>query len=131
VGVAMESTFGNKPLGVSCKKIHYHKPWFDAHYHIVKRELRLWLKANLDSHVVKRQESKLKNLLKRKRILWETTRTQHMCVFSKVDAFSFWKKYRLRAPVMDKINVVMLLEGFRRVVGQSLPPIWLQIDHTA
>jgi hypothetical protein len=41
VGVAAESTFGNKPLGGSCKKRHYHKPWFDTDCHIVRRELRL------------------------------------------------------------------------------------------
>jgi hypothetical protein len=42
----------------------------------VKRELKLWLKANPDLHTAKHQESKLKNLLKRKRIFWETIRAQ-------------------------------------------------------
>jgi hypothetical protein len=58
----------------------------------VKRELRLWLKTNPDSHVVKHQESKLINLLKRKRIVWETARAQHMCTLTKMDALLFWKK---------------------------------------
>jgi hypothetical protein len=66
----------------------------------MKRELKLWLKANLDSHIVKHQENKLKKLLKRKRVLWDTIRVQHMCALAKVDAFSFWKKYRPKAPVM-------------------------------
>jgi hypothetical protein len=61
---------------------------------MAKRELRLWLKTKPDSHVVKHQESKLKNLLKRERIFWETTRAQHMCVLAKVDTLLFWKKYR-------------------------------------
>jgi hypothetical protein len=67
VGVATKSTFGNKPSGGSCKKRHYYKPWFDVDCHIVKRELRLKLKANPDSHDAKHQENKLKNLLKRKK----------------------------------------------------------------
>jgi hypothetical protein len=49
----------------------------------------------------------------------------------KVDAHSFWKKYRPKAPVVDKISAITLLEGFRELVGQSLPPIQLQIDHSA
>jgi hypothetical protein len=88
------------------------------------------LKANPDLHITKHQESKLKNLLKQKRIFWETARAQHMCTLAKVDAFSFWKKYRPMAPVMDKISATMLLEGFRGLVGQSPPPIWLQINHS-
>jgi hypothetical protein len=67
VGVIAESTFGNKPSGRSCKKRHCHKPWFDADYHITKRELRLWLKTSPNSHAAEHQESKLKNLLKRKK----------------------------------------------------------------
>jgi hypothetical protein len=89
----------------------------------VKHGLKLWLKANHDSHVAKHQESKLRNLFKRKRICWEIARVQHMCMLAKVDALSFWKKYQPRAPVVDKINVVTLLEGFRRLVGQSSPRI--------
>jgi len=89
VGVAAKSTFGNKPLGGNCRKKHCHKPWFDADYRILKHELRLRLKANLDSHDVKHQENKLKSLLKRKRIFWETAKAQHMCAFAKVDALSF------------------------------------------
>jgi hypothetical protein len=54
-----------------------------------------------------------------------------MCALAKVDALSFWKKYRPRAPVVDKINATMLLESFHKLVGQSSPPIWLQIDHLA
>jgi hypothetical protein len=96
---------------------HCHKPWFDADCRIVKRESRLWLKANHDSRAVKHQESKLKILLKRKKFCWETARVQHMCTLAKVDVFSFWKKYRPRAHVIDKINVVMLLESFRGLVG--------------
>jgi hypothetical protein len=40
-----------------------------------------------------------------------------MCVFAKVDAFSFWKKYLPRAPIVNKISVVTFLEGFRGLVG--------------
>jgi hypothetical protein len=38
-------------------------------------------------------------------------------VFAKVDALSFWKKYRPKAPVLDKISAAMFLEGFRGRVG--------------
>jgi len=44
------------------------------------------MKANLDSHATKHYKSKLKNLLKMKRLFWETARAQHMCAFAKVDA---------------------------------------------
>jgi len=67
VGVVVESTFGNKLLGGSCKEKHCHKPWFDVDCQITKHELRLLLKANPDSHIAKHQESKPKNLLKRKK----------------------------------------------------------------
>jgi hypothetical protein len=53
-----------------------------------------------------------------------------MCVFAKVDALSFWKKYWPRAPLMEKISATMFLEGFRGLVGQSSPPIRLQINHS-
>ncbi len=89
MGVATKSTFGSKPLGGSCRERHCHKPWYDADYRTTKRELRLWLKANPYSHTAKHQESKLKNLLKRKRIFWETIKAQHMCALAKVDALSF------------------------------------------
>jgi len=89
VSVATKSTFGSKPSGGSCRKRHCHKPWFDLDYRIVKRELRFWLKTNFDSHAAKHQENKLKILLKRKRIFWETARAQHMCALAKVDALSF------------------------------------------
>jgi hypothetical protein len=92
VGATVESTFGNKPLGGSYRKKHCHKTYIDTNYCTTKHELRLWLKANPNSHVVKHQESKFKNLLKRKIFFWETTRAQHMCVLAKVDALSFWKK---------------------------------------
>jgi hypothetical protein len=83
------------------------------------------LKANPDSHVAKHKESKLKNLLKRKRFFWEIARVQHMCAFTKVDVLLFWKKYQLRALVLDKISAATLLEGFRGLVGQFPPPIRL------
>ncbi len=54
-----------------------------------------------------------------------------MCTLAKVDAHSFWKKYRPRAPVVDKISAITLLEGFHELVGQSSPPIQLRIDHLA
>jgi hypothetical protein len=54
-----------------------------------------------------------------------------MCTLAKVDALSFWKKYRPRAPVVDKISAATLLEGFREVVGQFSPPIQLRVDHSA
>jgi len=117
MGVATKSTFGNKHLGRSCKKRHYHKPWFNVNYHTAKRELRLWMKANFDSHATKHQKNKLKNLLKRKRFFWETVKVQHMCALTKVDALLFWKKYRPRALVMDKISAATLLEGFHALVG--------------
>jgi hypothetical protein len=53
MGASAKFTFGNKPSRGSYKKRHCHKPWFDAYCHMAKRELRLWLKANLDSHAVK------------------------------------------------------------------------------
>jgi RNase H-fold protein (predicted Holliday junction resolvase) len=40
-----------------------------------------------------------------------------MCALAKVDALLFWKKYRPRAPVVDKISAGMLLEGFCERVG--------------
>jgi hypothetical protein len=52
-------------------------------------------------------------------------------MFVKVDALLFWKKYRPRAPVVDKISVTTLLEGFRGLIGQSSPPIWLRTNHSA
>jgi hypothetical protein len=66
VGAATKSTFGNKFSRGCCKMRHSHKPWFDANYRITKHELRLWLKANHDSHAAKHQESKLKNLFLKK-----------------------------------------------------------------
>ncbi len=71
VGTITESTFGSKPSGGSCRERHRHKPWFDVDYRTMKHELKFWLKANPDLHTAKHQESKLKNLLKRKKILWE------------------------------------------------------------
>jgi hypothetical protein len=62
VGVAIEATFGSKLLGGCYKMHHYHKPWFDADCRIAKRELRLWLKANHNSHVAKHQQSNFKKL---------------------------------------------------------------------
>jgi hypothetical protein len=93
VGAALEFIFGKKLSGGSYRKRHCHKPWFDIDCCIAKCELKLWLIANPYSHAIKHLENKLKNLLKRKIIFWETTRTQHMCTLAKVDVFSFWKKY--------------------------------------
>jgi hypothetical protein len=53
-----------------------------------------------------------------------------MCALAKVDALSFWKKYWPRAPVVDKITATTFLEGFRKLIGQSPPPIRLQTDHS-
>jgi hypothetical protein len=89
VGVPVESTFSCNFSVMHCIKKHCHKPWFDVDCRIVKCELRLWLKANPDSHTIKHQETKLKNLLKRKKISWKTVKAQHMCMFAKVDVFSF------------------------------------------
>jgi hypothetical protein len=68
-------------------------------------------------HVTKNQESKVLKLLKRKRIFWETAKAQHMCALTKVDALSFYKKYRPRAPLVDKISATTLSKGFRWLVG--------------
>jgi hypothetical protein len=38
-------------------------------------------------------------------------------MLAKVDALLFWKKYRPRALVVDKIITTMFLEGYRRLVG--------------
>jgi hypothetical protein len=46
-----------------------------------------------------------------------------MCALAKVDVLSFWKKYRPRALVVDKINVVVLLESFHGLVGQFPPHV--------
>jgi hypothetical protein len=54
-----------------------------------------------------------------------------MCALAKVDALLFWKKYRPRAPVVDKISATMILKGFRKLIGQSLPPIRLQTNHSS
>jgi len=53
-----------------------------------------------------------------------------MCALAKVDALSFRKKYRPRALIVDKINAITFLEGFRALVGQSPPPIWLRTNHS-
>ncbi len=53
-----------------------------------------------------------------------------MCVFAKVDALSFWKKYQLRALVVDKISVATFLEGFHMLTSQCPPPIRLRTDHS-
>jgi len=53
VGAAAKSTFGNKSSGRSYRKRHCHKPWFDVDCRIAKCELRLWMKANPNSHAVK------------------------------------------------------------------------------
>jgi hypothetical protein len=53
MGATTTSTFGSKPLGGNYRKRHCHKPWFDVDYRITKSELRLWLKANPNSHIAK------------------------------------------------------------------------------
>jgi hypothetical protein len=54
-----------------------------------------------------------------------------MCALAKVDVLSFWKKYRPRALVVDKINVVVLLESFHGLVGQFPPHVRLRANHSA
>jgi len=53
-----------------------------------------------------------------------------MCALTKVDVFSFWKKYWPKAPIVDKISAATLLEAFHGLIGQSPPPIRLQTDHS-
>jgi hypothetical protein len=45
-----------------------------------------------------------------------------MCALAKVDVFSFWKKYRPRAPIVDKISGASLLEGFSGLVANFCHP---------
>ncbi len=40
------------------------------------------------------------------------------------------EKVLAKGTMVDKINAVTLLEGFRKLVGQSSPPIQLRIDHS-
>jgi phosphate/sulfate permease len=54
-----------------------------------------------------------------------------MCVLAKVDTLSFWKKYRPRAPIMDKISAAMLLEGSLRVGWPVSTTHTAQVDHSA
>jgi len=54
-----------------------------------------------------------------------------MCALAKVDVLSFWKKYRPRALIVDKISVVALPKGFYELVGQPSPPIRLHIEHSS
>jgi hypothetical protein len=129
MGATVESTFGSKLSGRSYRKRHCHKTWFNIDCLAMKHELKLWLKTNPDSHAAKHKESKLKNLLKKKIFFWEIVRAQHICVLAKVDALLFWKKYRPRPPIVDKISVTAFLEGFHRLVGQSPPPVRLRADH--
>jgi phage terminase large subunit-like protein len=67
MGVVAKSTYGNKLSGRSHKERHCRKPWFDVDSRTAKCELKLWLKANPNSHVVKHLASKLKKLLKKKK----------------------------------------------------------------
>jgi len=53
VGVVAEFTFGSKPSRGSYRERHYYIPWFDTNCHTMKHEVKLWLKANLDSHTIK------------------------------------------------------------------------------
>jgi hypothetical protein len=59
-GAVAEFTFGNKFLGGRCKMWHCYKPWFDADCCIAKQVLKLWLKANHDSHAAKHIKKCLK-----------------------------------------------------------------------
>ncbi len=60
--------------------------------------------------------------------LWLNDRTTTpMCMLTKVNALSFWKKYRPKAPIKDKISATTFFEGFYGLVGQFPPSIWLQI----
>ncbi len=82
MGVATKSTFGSKPSGGSCREKHYHKPWFDTDYCTTKRELRLWLKANPDSHAVIHQESKLKKFIKKEKIFLRNYKSStYVCAY--------------------------------------------------
>jgi hypothetical protein len=40
-----------------------------------------------------------------------------MCALAKVDALSIFKKYGLRAPIMEKISATTFLEGFCGLIG--------------
>ncbi len=53
MGVVAKSTFGSKPSKESYREKHCHKPRFDVDCRTMKCELKLWLKANPNSQVVK------------------------------------------------------------------------------
>jgi hypothetical protein len=78
----------------------------------VKHDLRLWLKANPDSHTANHQESKFKNLLKRKK---NSGKLQELNICVRL---SRWMHFRSGKSInVDKINVAMLLEGFCELVS--------------
>jgi hypothetical protein len=120
MGVTIDFIFGNKPLGGSCRKRHYHKPWFDADCCIVKYELRLWLKTNPHLHVVKHQESKIKNLLKRNFFfLGNCKSSTYVCTCHGGCALVL-EKVLAKGTVLDKISTAMLLESLRHPYGCEL-----------
>jgi hypothetical protein len=45
VGVATNSTFGNKLSRGSCRERHCHKPWFDTALNIKKENLKIYQKG--------------------------------------------------------------------------------------
>jgi len=96
---------------------------------IAKRELRLWLKANPNSHAIKDQESKLKKLLKMIFFGGNYKSSTYVCACQGGCALIL-EKNRPRAPIVGKMNAAELLEGFRRLVGYFSPPVRLQIDHS-
>jgi hypothetical protein len=66
------------PLFKEAKAVSKRAFWCVAELFI---ELGLQLKTNLDSHAAKHQESKLKNLLKRKKFLGNFKSSTYVCAF--------------------------------------------------
>jgi hypothetical protein len=75
MGVTAKSTFGNKPSRGSCRKIHCHKPRFDVDCHTSKRELKLWMKANLDSDVATHLEKQTQKFITKEKIFLENCKS--------------------------------------------------------
>ncbi len=110
MGATIESTFSSKPSRRSCRERHHHKPWFDADYRTTKRELKFWLKTNLDSHAAKHQESKLKNLLKMNFFLGNYKSSTYVCTF-------ILEKIPTKGTRCGQVTLVTFLEGLRELVG--------------